>query len=145
MSGQAPLSAEARDMEQVVVARFVRARHGHAVRFDDVKKKEQGPKVRAYNLPHPIALMLVRAYQLQRPIDAGEVKDQAALARELGISRARVTQLLDLTLLAPDIQEELLLMNAREGFEPINEHALRWVGQAREWAVQRRRWRELKA
>ena len=52
-----------------------------------------------------IARTLALAHVMQRMIDRGEVKDQAELARMLGFTRARVTQMLDLTLLAPDIQE----------------------------------------
>jgi hypothetical protein len=46
-------------------------------------------------------------------------------------------------LLAPDIQEEILLAEAGPGFQPINERALRWVVCARDWPTQRRRWRDL--
>ena len=41
-------------------------------------------------------------------IDSGEVYDQAELARRLKLSRNRVSQILSLTLLSPEIQEELL-------------------------------------
>ena len=45
-------------------------------------------------------------------IDRGAVRDCADVARRLGLSRARISQLLDLTLLAPDIQTEVLAIEA---------------------------------
>jgi hypothetical protein len=50
-------------------------------------------------------------HTIQRAIDRGEIRDQAEAARMLGVTRARMTQVLDLTLLAPAIQEEILFMD----------------------------------
>lgn len=52
--------------------------------------------------------MLALAWKIQRAIDRGQVKDRAEVARRLVMTRARVTQLLDLTLLAPEVQEHML-------------------------------------
>ena len=41
-------------------------------------------------------------------LDAGHVKDLATLARYGQVSRARITQIMNLLNLAPDIQEQLL-------------------------------------
>ena len=60
--------------------------------------------------PARVAVMLALAHKIQEAIDRGVVQDQAEAARRLGVSRARLTQLLDLTLLAPGIQEELLFL-----------------------------------
>jgi hypothetical protein len=46
---------------------------------------------------------LALAHHLQGAIDRGLVADRAAIARKLGLTRARVTQLLDILLLAPDL------------------------------------------
>ena len=75
--------------------------------------------------PAKVAQMLAMAHHLQSMIDRGEIRDRAELARRLGISRARVTQILDMTLLAPGIQEEVLFMEAVDGKEPISERQLR--------------------
>ncbi len=56
------------------------------------------------------------------------------------MTKARITQLLDLTLLAPDLQEAVLAMEAVDGVEPMSELAVRKVAQIREWREQRRRW-----
>jgi ParB-like chromosome segregation protein Spo0J len=62
--------------------------------------------------------MLALAHTLEAAIAAGEFADRADVARHLGFTRARVTQLLDLTLLAPDIQEAVLALEAVDGVEP---------------------------
>jgi len=60
------------------------------------------------------------------------------------LDRARVTPLLNLTLLAPDIQEKVLVLEAIDGLEPTSERALREVSWATEWEEQRRRWSQFK-
>ena len=97
------------------------------------------PKLRAPEPPRPLraARMLALAHRLQAMIEAGEVEDRASLARRLGFSRARITQLLDLLLLAPDIQEELLFTEVPPGRDPVTEHDLRKVVRAPLWADQR--------
>lgn len=59
------------------------------------------------------------------------------MARSLGLTRTRVTQLLDLLLLAPDIQAQVLALEAVDGVEPIGERALRDVANAGTWEEQR--------
>lgn len=66
--------------------------------------------------------------------------DRAAVARKLGLTRARVTQLLDLLLLAPDLQAAVLAMEAVDGAEPMSERALRAVAHAGAWTEQRTAW-----
>ena len=52
-----------------------------------------------------------------------------------------MTQLLDLTLLAPNIQEGILFLEAVGGVEPNSEHALRAIVRLRQWCEQRHVWR----
>jgi len=75
--------------------------------------------------PACVATMLALAHKIQHAIDRGVVKDRAEVARRLGLSRARVTQLLDLTLLAPGIQEQMLFAESIDGVETDCEQALR--------------------
>jgi len=72
-----------------------------------------------------VARILAVVHHLQRAIDRGIIADRASVARSLGFTRGRVTQLLDLLLLAPDIQEQVLALEAVDGVEPIGERALR--------------------
>lgn len=51
--------------------------------------------------------------------------------------RARVTELLDLLLLAPDIQDHVLELEAIDGVAPIAEPALRGLVRQASWAHQK--------
>ena len=56
-----------------------------------------------------IARLLALAHKFQGMLDRGEVDSMAELARLGRVSRARITQIMDLLMLAPEIQVELLL------------------------------------
>ena len=93
-------------------------------------------------LPRPpkIVLLLVLGHYWERLVRDGVVKDYAEIARRTGLTRARVTQICNLTLLAPAIQEEILSI----GPEPdgaSTERLLRVVGAIAEWAGQCHAWR----
>ena len=90
--------------------------------------------------PAKVARMLALAHHLQRLIDQGLVSDRAALARKLGLTRARITQLLDLLLLATCIQETVLMLEAIDGVEPLCERKLRVFANARDWNAQATAW-----
>ena len=64
-------------------------------------------------------------------------------ARKLGLTRARVSQILDLLMLAPDIQEKILFMERVDGIEPTSERALRFVIRKSIWEEQRLTWLKL--
>ena len=65
------------------------------------------------------------------------------IARRLGCTPARITHLLDLTLLAPAIQEHLLALEAIDGREPTTERALRRLTRAASWQDQWAAWCKL--
>lgn len=98
------------------------------------------PKPAPVRRPAKVARMLALAHHLQGAIDRGLVPDRAAVARKLGLTRARVTQLLDLLLLAPDLQLQVLELEAMDGVEPMAERTLRAVAHAGTWAEQRAAW-----
>jgi ParB-like chromosome segregation protein Spo0J len=81
--------------------------------------------------------MLALAHKIQQAIDRGVVRDRAEVARRLGLTRARVTQLLDLALLAPDIQDQLLFLESVDGQDAVAERQIREVVRNDTWAVQR--------
>src|SRR5262249_10199162 len=58
-------------------------------------------------------------------------------ARRLDLTRARVTQLLALLALAPDLQERVLFLESVDGIEPLTERALRRAIRTRSWDAQR--------
>jgi hypothetical protein len=91
-----------------------------------------------------VALMLAFAHRIEAAITSGEYQDRADAARQLGITRARLSQLMVLTMLAPDLQEALLFMEAVDGLEPVTERGLRDVLAVEAWTEQRRRWAGVK-
>ncbi len=93
----------------------------------------EAPKPR----PAPLAIELAFAHKIRQAIDKGEIRDQAEVATRLGLTQSRVTQLLDLTRLAPDVQERILFVETVDGAEPVSERALRPVVRASSWAEQR--------
>jgi hypothetical protein len=82
--------------------------------------------------PSKVARMLALGHKIVRLVDAGLLEDLADAAELLGFSRARVTQIVDLTLLAPDIQEALLFGEENR----LSERKLRGVVTAGEWGEQ---------
>lgn len=116
---------------RVVTGQLHRVQRGHAKRF--TKEAPPAPVRR----PARVAVMLALAHKIQQAIDAGIVPDRAEVARRLGFTRARVTHLMDLTLLASDLQERVLGLEAVDGVEPIGERALRPVARAGCWDEQR--------
>lgn len=98
------------------------------------------PKPVPKRRPARVAQMLALAHALQSKLDRGEYQDQTTLAAELGFTRGRLTQLLNLTLLAPDIQEEVLHLDAVDGREPLAERDLHRIARRAAWQQQRDAW-----
>ena len=93
--------------------------------------------------PAKVARLLALAHHIERAITAGTFADAADIARRLGFTRARLSQLLNLLHLAPDIQEAVLLTEAVDGREPLSEHILRPLCVRPDWAQQRAAWASL--
>ena len=88
-----------------------------------------------------IAKLVALASRMQSMIESGQVESFQQLA-ELGrISQPRMTQIMSLLNLAPDIQEELLyLPEVIQGKAQIHERLLRPLTRELDWRVQRRMW-----
>jgi len=99
-------------------------------------------RTRGLKKKHPIraARLLALAHDIQARIEAGEFKDYADVARHYNLTRARLTQIMNLLLLAPDIQEEILTMDAEIGRAPVSARDLRKVLRSMDWGVQRVVW-----
>ena len=91
-----------------------------------------------------VARLLALARRCEQLGAAGVIANYAALA-ELGhVSRARVTQIMNLLLLAPDLQETLLFLPRTErGRDPIHLRQLQPLTRITDWAEQRKRWQAL--
>lgn len=84
----------------------------------------------------PTAQLLALAHAIERATEDG-LAARAHLARCLGLSRARLTQVAALVFLAPDIQEQIAV-----GQVVLSEHRLRRVAADADWGAQRRLLRE---
>ncbi len=85
-----------------------------------------------------ISRLMALAIDFERLLARGLVKDYAELARRGHVTRARITQIMNLLHLAPDIQERLLFLKpVSKGRAPITEHGLRDVIAQPGWEKQR--------
>ena len=79
--------------------------------------------------PHVVRL-LRKATEWRRLLASGGASTQAEIARREGLTRARVTQVLGLLKLTPEIRKHVLSMPSTNGHCPLSERSLRpLVGQ----------------
>jgi hypothetical protein len=92
-----------------------------------------------------VTQVMALAIHFDDMIRLGEAKDYADVARLSGLCRERISQVLRLTYLAPDIQVELLyLPPTATGRYPISEMSMRQIANLLSWSVQREQWERLK-
>jgi hypothetical protein len=85
------------------------------------------------------------AIRFDELIRTGAVKDFAALAHAGHVTSARISQIMRLLHLAPDIQEEILFYRRPAcGRDPLYLARLQPISMLIDWKKQRRMWRELK-
>lgn len=106
-------------------------------------RAEDGPPLPPGRVPR-VARLMALAIRLDGLIRAGEIRDQAAVARLGRVSRARVTQIMNLVFLAPDIQEQLLFLPpVTAGRAPVLLRDLQPVAREPDWEKQRELWAAL--
>ncbi len=103
-----------------------------------IKAKKRKPQKKPDQSPPPeksatrpvsrAARMLALAHYVERLVDQGAVKSYADAARQLGVSRARMSQITDLLNLPPKVQEGLLL-----GKIDLSERRIRALVARAEW------------
>jgi hypothetical protein len=103
-----------------------------------------GPPPPAKPRPMRVARMLAVAHALSGILARPGGPTRREVAQALKMTEGRLSQLLDLVLLAPDIQEDLLFLEVAPGRDPIPERALRSVVRALAWREQRRRYARLR-
>jgi len=88
-----------------------------------------------------VARLLALAHHYRDLLERGAVKDYATLARLACVTRARVTQVMNLLFLAPEIQEEILFLpRTVKGDDPVRERQVRSVALVSDWADQKPLW-----
>lgn len=112
-----------------------RARQGFQLAF---RVQEEG----CPQEPSERAKHLAMGHRLARMLEEGQAEGVNALARRLGMSPGRVSVLVDLAFLAPDLQEAVLVDRANVaafGLETIIR-----LARLRQWAEQRQTWERLR-
>ena len=89
-----------------------------------------------------VARLLALAHRIDAMVRNGEFQDLAEAARAIGVTRARMTQIMNLLLLAPKIQEEILEMTVEAGRDLITERPLRSIVAEPNWTRQIVSWRD---
>lgn len=93
-----------------------------------------------------ISRLMALAIRCADLIGRGEVADYAQLASLGHITRARMTQIMNLTNLAPDVQEEILFLpRTMKGRDPVGEQDIRPICLLADWKKQRLQWQQLLA
>jgi len=88
-----------------------------------------------------VSRLMALAIRFNKLIGDGAVADQAELARLGHVSRARMTQIMNLLNLAPDIQEQILFLSrVEQGHAPVIERDLRPIAAVTDWPKQRLMW-----
>jgi hypothetical protein len=91
-----------------------------------------------------VARLLALAHRLDRLLRAGVVKDYAEAARLGHVTRARISQVMSLLYLTPDIQEQILFLpRVERGRDPVILRDLLPIAATADWSRQRRLWRRL--
>ena len=92
-----------------------------------------------------IARLMALALRFDAYLRIGQVADHAALADLGHVSRARISQILNLLNLAPDIQEALLFLpRTLHGRDAIHLRQLPPIASTFDWRKQRAAWQRLK-
>lgn len=91
--------------------------------------------------PTRVARIMALAIHLQQLVHSADSQKLSGLARAAGLSRSRVSQIVSLNLLAPDIQEAILELRSQGDGRGITERDLRPLIRQPDWSLQRTLWR----
>ena len=92
-----------------------------------------------------VSRLMALAIHFDGLLRSGRVESYADLARLGRVTRARVTQIMNLLHLAPDIQEAILFLpRVTHGRDPITERHLRPIVVNLDWRTQRGMWGRLR-
>jgi hypothetical protein len=88
-----------------------------------------------------LSRLMALAIRMEDLIRAGGIADYSELAQLGRVSRARITQIMNLLALAPDIQEQILFLSpTSRGCDPVRLAELQPIARALNWDQQRRLW-----
>ena len=91
-----------------------------------------------------VSRLMALALRVDELVRTGQVGSYSALASLGQVTRARVSQIVNLLYLAPDLQEALLFLPpTQRGRDPIILADLMPIAATLDWRKQRRLWRQL--
>ncbi|MDX2023230.1 MAG: hypothetical protein SF187_23555 [Deltaproteobacteria bacterium] len=91
-----------------------------------------------------ITRMLALAHKFEAMLKRGEVESLADVARAGRVTRARLSQIMDLVLLAPDIQEQIMgFERVMAGRDPVTMRDVQALVRLPYWPEQRTAWRRI--
>lgn len=103
-----------------------------------------GPELEAGRVPR-VARLLALAIRFEELVRTGRVAGYGELARLGRVTPARISQIMSLLLLAPDLQEQLLFLpRTYGGRDPIQMQHLLPLAREWDWGKQRRLWARLR-
>jgi len=116
----------------------------HITRKARRKRVVLGPEAPKAELPGRVprvARLMALAIKYDRLLRKGVVADRSELARLCQVTQPRMTQIMNLLHLAPDIQEAILLLPpTASGRERLTERHLRSLAATIRWDKQRSQW-----
>ena len=122
---------------QINLVRAKAGRHRIVPKPAPIKRAPDGKKAR-------ISKLMALAIRFEGLIRDGQVTDQSELARLAHVTQPRMTQIMNLNYLAPDIQAALLDLTPALGrHQPVNEKSLRPIVAEIDWRKQRQMWGRL--
>ena len=121
----------------------------HVVRGQRSRKELRPGDAPARDVPARlprVAKLMALAIRFEGLVRDGVVADYAELARLGHVTRARMSQITSLLLLAPEIQEALLFLpRMSSGKDAITERDLRPIAATPDWRKQRALWADVVA
>ena len=121
---------------------FARGRGGRKVLVEGAKPVAPSEPGRIARVARWMAL----AIRCEASIRSGAIGNYAELASLGRVSRARVSQIMNLLNLAPDIQDAILhLPRTVAGRDPIRLRDLQPIASTLDWIKQRKKWKTLRA
>ena len=91
-----------------------------------------------------ISRLMALALRIEGLLKAGEIESYAEVARLGQVTRNRVSKIMNLLLLAPDLQERLLFLPRIErGPDPVFLKDLQRIAKEPNWRLQRQKWQRL--
>ena len=120
-------------------------RRGHGARKELQVGQPPTRPLAAGRVPR-VARLMALALHFEAQLRQGLLRNYAELALLGHVSRARISQVMNLLNLAPDLQEALLFLPRTEhGRDVIHVRQLQPIASTIDWRKQRRLWAELRA